>query len=169
MSRVHISKSKRCFIVKSSTSLFVIKTKILADVQICISAPLIKKLHFFVRCSGIWCKISYFKSLVLPILLFPALLLKLNSFFSSKPIRFQEGAKAYLGVCQTSIMQLFLRKKLLLTVNYFHKKLQQRYLTDFEITFRAVFYRTSNICRSLICFRLLFPQFNIPFLYPFKI
>ena len=66
---------------------------------------------------------------------------------------FQEGAKAYLGVCQTSIMQLFLRKKLLLTVNYFHKKLQQRYLAGFELPFRAVFCRTSNICRSLICFR----------------
>ena len=122
MSRVHISKSKRCFIVKSSTSLFVIKTKILADVQICISVPLIKKLHFFVRCSGIWCKISYFKSLVLPILLFPALLLKLNSFFSSKPIRFQEGAKAYLGVCQTSIMQLFFTKKVAFNRQLFSQK-----------------------------------------------
>ena len=31
---------------------FVIKTKILADVQICISVPLIKKLHFF--CALQW-------------------------------------------------------------------------------------------------------------------
>ena len=52
MSRVHISKSKRCFIVKSSTSLFVIKTKILADIQICISVPLIKKTSFF--CALQW-------------------------------------------------------------------------------------------------------------------
>ena len=36
----HISKSKRCFNVKSSTYHFHMKTKILADFQICISIPL---------------------------------------------------------------------------------------------------------------------------------
>ena len=36
----HISNSKRCFDVKSSTSYFHVKTKILADFQICISVPL---------------------------------------------------------------------------------------------------------------------------------
>ena len=40
ISRAHISKSKRCFNVKSSTYYFHMKTKILADFQICISVPL---------------------------------------------------------------------------------------------------------------------------------
>ena len=35
-----ISKSKRCFKVKSSTYYFHMKTKILADFQACISVPL---------------------------------------------------------------------------------------------------------------------------------
>ena len=35
-----ISKSKRCFKVKSSTYYFHMKTKMLADFQICISVPL---------------------------------------------------------------------------------------------------------------------------------
>ena len=38
--RGHISKSKRCFNVKSSTFYFRMKIKILADFQIRISAPL---------------------------------------------------------------------------------------------------------------------------------
>ena len=42
ISRVHISKSKMCFNVKSSTYYFHMKTKILADFQICISVPLIR-------------------------------------------------------------------------------------------------------------------------------
>ena len=37
---VHISQSKRCFNVKHSTYHFHMKTKILADFQICISVPL---------------------------------------------------------------------------------------------------------------------------------
>ena len=41
ISRSHISKSKRCFNVKSSTYYFHLKTKILADFQICISVPII--------------------------------------------------------------------------------------------------------------------------------
>ena len=40
-SRAHISKCKRCLNVKSSTYHFHLKTKILADFQICISVPLI--------------------------------------------------------------------------------------------------------------------------------
>ena len=40
ISRPHISKSKRCFNVKSSTCYFHMKTKILVDFQICISLPL---------------------------------------------------------------------------------------------------------------------------------
>ena len=40
-SRVHISKSKRCFNMKSSTYYFHMKIKILAYFQICISIPLI--------------------------------------------------------------------------------------------------------------------------------
>ena len=40
ISRAHISKSKRCFNVKSSTYYFHIKTKILADFLICIIVPL---------------------------------------------------------------------------------------------------------------------------------
>ena len=39
-SRAHISKSKRCFNVKSSTYYFHVKTKILPDFQIWISVPL---------------------------------------------------------------------------------------------------------------------------------
>ena len=42
----YISKSKRCFNVKFSIYLFHIKTKILADFQICISVPLIPKWLF---------------------------------------------------------------------------------------------------------------------------
>ena len=45
ISRAHISKTKRCFNVKSSTYYFHMKTKILVDFQICLSVPLIK--HFF--------------------------------------------------------------------------------------------------------------------------
>ena len=37
---MHISKNKRCFNVKYSTYYFHMKTKILADFQICISLPL---------------------------------------------------------------------------------------------------------------------------------
>ena len=40
ISRAHISKSKRCFNVKSSTYYFLMKTKIFTDFQICISVPL---------------------------------------------------------------------------------------------------------------------------------
>ena len=40
ISRAHISKSKRCFNVKSSTYYFYIKTRISADFQIWISVPL---------------------------------------------------------------------------------------------------------------------------------
>ena len=48
MSRAHISKSKRCFNVKSSTYYFHMKTKILADFQIYINVPLSKiKIYFF--------------------------------------------------------------------------------------------------------------------------
>ena len=41
----HISKSERCFNVKSSTYYFLMKTNILADFQICISISLI-----FIQC-----------------------------------------------------------------------------------------------------------------------
>ena len=41
-SRAHISKSKRCLNVKSSTYYFHMKTKILGEFQICISVPLIE-------------------------------------------------------------------------------------------------------------------------------
>ena len=40
ISHAHVSESKRCFNVKSSTYCFHMKTKILADFQICISVPL---------------------------------------------------------------------------------------------------------------------------------
>ena len=40
ISLVHISKSKRCFHMKSLTYYFHMKTNILADFQICISVPL---------------------------------------------------------------------------------------------------------------------------------
>ena len=39
-SRAHNSKSKRFFNAKSSTYYFHMKTKILADFQICVSVPL---------------------------------------------------------------------------------------------------------------------------------
>ena len=41
-------KSKRCFNVKSSAYHFYMKTKILADLQICISVPLSKIKELFV-------------------------------------------------------------------------------------------------------------------------
>ena len=41
VSRAHISESKRLFNIKSSTYYFLIKRKILADFQTCISVPLI--------------------------------------------------------------------------------------------------------------------------------
>ena len=40
ISRAHISESKRFFIVKSPLYYFHMKTKILADFEICISVPL---------------------------------------------------------------------------------------------------------------------------------
>ena len=40
ISRAYISKSKRCFNVKSSTYYLHMKTKILTDFKICTSAPL---------------------------------------------------------------------------------------------------------------------------------
>ena len=40
ISSVHISRTKRCFIVKSSAYYFHMKTKMLADFQACISVPL---------------------------------------------------------------------------------------------------------------------------------
>ena len=59
----HISKSKRCFDVKSSTHCFHMKTKILADFQICISVPLILNcvlsfLFVYVRFRRIRIKVS---------------------------------------------------------------------------------------------------------------
>ena len=45
ISRVHISKSKRCFNVKSSIYYLHMKTKILADFQICIIVPLTKDVN----------------------------------------------------------------------------------------------------------------------------
>ena len=42
ISQAHISESKRSVNVKSSTYYFLMKTKILADFQICISVPLIE-------------------------------------------------------------------------------------------------------------------------------
>ena len=42
--RAHVSQSKRCFNVKSSTYYFPMKTKILADLQIFISAPFMSSL-----------------------------------------------------------------------------------------------------------------------------
>ena len=41
ISHAHISKSKGCFNLKSSAYYFHMKTKILADFQICVSVPLI--------------------------------------------------------------------------------------------------------------------------------
>ena len=40
ISRMHISKRKRCFSGKSSTFYFLVKTTALADFQICISVPI---------------------------------------------------------------------------------------------------------------------------------
>ena len=40
IARAHISKSRKCFNVKSSAHYLRMKTKILADFQICISVPL---------------------------------------------------------------------------------------------------------------------------------
>ena len=47
ISRAHISKSKRCLDIKSSTYCFHIKTKILADFQICISVSLTTRTNIF--------------------------------------------------------------------------------------------------------------------------
>ena len=49
ISRAHIVKSKRCSKVKSSTYYFHKNTKIWADFQVCIRAPL-KKKHFVNFC-----------------------------------------------------------------------------------------------------------------------
>ena len=54
--RAHISKSKRFFNVKSSTNYFHMTTKILADFQICISAPL----KFFRLLTHIFFIMRYF-------------------------------------------------------------------------------------------------------------
>ena len=54
---MHISKSKRCFDVKSLTYYFHLKMQILADFQICISVPLIYTLRgnkFFYRAMAIY-------------------------------------------------------------------------------------------------------------------
>ena len=51
--RAHISKKKRCFNVKSPTSYFQMKTKILAGFQICISVPLNLFNIFHHNCSNI--------------------------------------------------------------------------------------------------------------------
>ena len=57
ISRARISKSKRCFIVKSSTYYFHMKTKILADFQICISVPF--------KCSfSVWRKYFQMNSII---------------------------------------------------------------------------------------------------------
>ena len=47
---MHVSKSKRCFNLKSSTYYFHMKTKILADFQICICVPLNFSLNFNFSC-----------------------------------------------------------------------------------------------------------------------
>ena len=48
---MHISESKTCFNVKSSTYYFLMKTKILADFQICISVPFSS--NVFITCMHI--------------------------------------------------------------------------------------------------------------------
>ena len=45
ISRAHVSKSKRCFDVKSTTYYFPIKTEMLTDFQICIRVPLMIALY----------------------------------------------------------------------------------------------------------------------------
>ena len=53
---MHISKSKRCFNVKSSTYYLHVKTKILTDFQICINVPLM-----YIRTSVALCfSLTYF-------------------------------------------------------------------------------------------------------------
>ena len=49
VSSAHISKSKMCFNVKSSTYYFHIMMKILTDFQICINVPLSKDFHSFIH------------------------------------------------------------------------------------------------------------------------
>ena len=59
---MHISKSKRCFDVKSLTYYFHLKMQILADFQICISVPLIYTLRgnkFFYRAMAIYIHIWF--------------------------------------------------------------------------------------------------------------
>ena len=60
ISCVHISKSKRCFSVKSSTNYFHMKTKILVDFQICISVPFkaFSKSNTFFSVQPPWCLTS---------------------------------------------------------------------------------------------------------------
>ena len=53
-SRAHILKIKRCFNAKSSTYYFHMKTKILADFQICISVTLIKWNHPKLTWGDLW-------------------------------------------------------------------------------------------------------------------
>ena len=61
ISRTRISKRKRCFNVKSSTSCFHVKAKILTDFEICISVPLIYL--NFLQC---WIKMGrYHKAMIL--------------------------------------------------------------------------------------------------------
>ena len=55
--RAHISKSKRCFNVKSSANYFHMTTKILADFQICISVTL----RFFRVLAHIFFNMRYFR------------------------------------------------------------------------------------------------------------
>ena len=60
--RAHISKSKRCFNMKSSANYFHMTTKILADFQICISVPL----KFFRVLTHIFFNMRHFRLQILP-------------------------------------------------------------------------------------------------------
>ena len=60
--RAHISESKKCFNVKPSTHYFHMKTRILADFQICISVPSKQKnkqlLHFYLTYKSKQCSMN---------------------------------------------------------------------------------------------------------------
>ena len=69
ISRVHISKSKRCFSLISSTYYFHLKTKIVADFEICISVPLMTKFcRILVKLT--WFSFNFCDSLAVSLSLF---------------------------------------------------------------------------------------------------
>ena len=85
-----ISKSKRCFNVKSSAYYFHLKTKALADFQICISVPFIRLMTYCVKLRRAVSFMKHLASVFFSIFLPKTLICSKVTFWPSKSVNLAE-------------------------------------------------------------------------------